>query len=83
MASFGLSFGIMLYLTVYLRYIKNVWIEWEVYCPRVVQAGAFSGLAAALGLIIGFWPVYGFLTFGVLGVLFFGAIMLPHFIPVW
>ena len=118
-ASFGIFIGVMLYLTVWVRYVEGVFLEWEVYCPRVLYMGAISGLVTwiacvnaclsqrsrestfaamfkrrvsfppTLGLwylcrfTLGLWPVYGILTIPILGVLFFGTLMLSHFIPVW
>jgi hypothetical protein len=78
---FALSLGVVLYMSLWVRYVENVWLQWEVYCPNQLRLGALSGLAAFVFFTIGLWPVYSLFTVAILGVLFFGALMTAHFIP--
>jgi hypothetical protein len=78
---FAVSFGVLLYMTVWIRYVQGIWLDWEVVCPNQMKLGAVSGLLSFVCLSIGLWPVYSLFTVAILGVLFFGALMSAHFIP--
>lgn len=78
---FVVSFGVMIYMTLWLRYVEGIFLEWEVVCPNQLKLGAISGLLSFVFLTMGLWPVYSLFTVAILGVLFFGSLMLAHFIP--
>ncbi|CAM9603735.1 unnamed protein product [Heterosigma akashiwo] len=78
---FGSNCCFMFYLTVYLPYIKKITLSWNIYCPRVIPTMTITGLACGLFLIMGMWPVWGFLTPLILGVVFMGMFFSLHFIP--
>ena len=44
MVALGVEVIIMIYLTIYLPYIARIHLEWSVYCPRVIPAGAVFGV---------------------------------------
>jgi hypothetical protein len=77
----GVDVACLLYLTVYLPYVARVHLSWDVYCPNVIPLATAAGVVAALGFTVGLWPVYGLLTVPILSVLFMGALMSTHFLP--
>ena len=46
----GIELCLLLYLCIYLPYVKKVPddVEWNVHCPRVIPAGAITGVVASL-----------------------------------
>lgn len=78
---FVVSFGVLVYMTFWLRYVEGIYLEWEVVCPNQLKLGAASGALAFVFLTIGLWPVYSLFTVAILGVVFFGGMMLTHFVP--
>lgn len=80
-ACFGLNCVLCFYLTVWLPYVRRVFIEWSVYCPRVIPAMTVTGIACGFGLIRGLWPLWGLLTPVILAVTFMATLMSLHFIP--
>ncbi len=78
---FVVSFGVLVYMTFWLRYVEGIYLEWEVVCPNQLKLGAVSGALAFVFLTIGLWPVYSLFTVAILGVVFFGGMMLTHFVP--
>ncbi|ETI33443.1 hypothetical protein F443_19878 [Phytophthora nicotianae P1569] len=77
----GINICITAYLAVYLPYIKRIKLEWSVYCPRMIPTATIVGVVAAFCYICAFWPIWGLLTPGLLGLLFIGALMTAHFLP--
>lgn len=78
---FVVSFGVLVYMTFWLRYVEGIYLEWEVVCPNQLKLGAASGALAFVFLTVGLWPVYSLFTVAILGVVFFGGMMLTHFVP--
>ncbi|EGZ27336.1 hypothetical protein PHYSODRAFT_477891 [Phytophthora sojae] len=52
-----------------------------VYCPRMIPTATIVGAVATFCYICAFWPVWGLLTPGLLGLFFIGALMTAHFLP--
>ncbi|KAG1691322.1 hypothetical protein DVH05_026986 [Phytophthora capsici] len=77
----GINICITAYLAVYLPYIKRIQLEWSVYCPRMIPTATIVGVVAAFCYICAFWPVWGLLTPGLLGLFFIGSLMTAHFLP--
>ncbi|KAF1778783.1 hypothetical protein GQ600_10430 [Phytophthora cactorum] len=77
----GINICITAYLAVYLPYIKRIKLEWSVYCPRMIPTATIVGVVAAFCYICAFWPIWGLLTPGLLGLLSIGALMTAHFLP--
>jgi hypothetical protein len=78
----ALQVGLVLYLTVWVRYVRRITLEWEAYCPRVLQASVWTGLVAFLLFSVGLWPVFGLLTVPLLLLLVMGLVMSTHFMPI-
>jgi len=70
-----------LYLTVYLPKIARVTAPWDVYCPRVIPTMTGIGCLCAVLLIRASYPVWGFLSPIILGIVFLGFLFGLHFIP--
>ncbi|POM67321.1 Transmembrane protein [Phytophthora palmivora] len=79
--STGINICITAYLAIYLPYIKRIQLEWSVYCPRMIPTATIVGVVAAFCYICAFWPVWGLLTPGLLGLFFIGTLMTAHFLP--
>lgn len=77
----GINICITVYLALYLPYIKRIDLEWSVYCPRMIPSATIVGVLATFCYLCAFWPVWGLLTPGLLGLLFIGALMTAHFLP--
>ncbi|KAF4046234.1 hypothetical protein GN244_ATG01338 [Phytophthora infestans] len=77
----GVNTCITVYLAVYLPYIKRIKLEWSVYCPRMIPTATIVGVVATFCYICAFWPIWGLLTPGLLGLVFTGALMTAHFLP--
>jgi hypothetical protein len=73
--------GLVFYLTVWLRYVRGITMEWEAYCPRVLNASIWTGAVAFLLFCVALWPVFGLLTAPLLLLIIMGLIMLTHFMP--
>jgi hypothetical protein len=73
--------GIIIYLTIWLPYIKKITIPWDIYCPNMIPISTALTLATILLSMITFWPVWGFLTPIIIFVLLLGLIFSLHFIP--
>jgi len=75
--------ALVLYLVVYLPRCKGLVDSsaWRVYCPRVVPIAIAVAVVAALLLIRGTWPVWGFFAPFVLGMQAMGALFALHFVP--
>ncbi|EEY66891.1 uncharacterized protein PITG_21841 [Phytophthora infestans T30-4] len=52
-----------------------------VYCPRMIPTATIVGVVATFCYICAFWPIWGLLTPGLLGLVFTGALMTAHFLP--
>lgn len=75
----AICLGVNSVLTFYLCWIACV--PWDVYCPKVIPAMTGVGLLCAFLMIRAFWPVWGFLTPIILGIVTMGGIFSFHFIP--
>ena len=71
---------VFLYLSCYLSYIKRV-ESWEVASPKGIPTLTLFGSLAILLYTIALWPVYGFLTPVIVGVLTFGMIFFTVLVP--
>ena len=69
---------LMLYLTVYLR---NLQYPWEVYCPKVIPTMTAIGVSTYVLLVRATFPVWGFLSPFILGIVGLGCIFGMQFIP--
>lgn len=54
---------------------------WEAYCPRVIPTMTACGLLGSYLLVRACYPVWGFLTPLILGVVALGIFFSLHFIP--
>jgi hypothetical protein len=79
----GVNTVLVAYLTLYLPAVKGLTDSsaWAVYCPRVIPCMTLTGIAAALLLIRGLWPVWGFLAPAILGTQAMGWLFAAHFVP--
>mmetsp|Transcript_15304 Transcript_15304/g.33068 ORF Transcript_15304/g.33068 Transcript_15304/m.33068 type:complete len:186 (+) Transcript_15304:157-714(+) len=91
---FAVNGVLTLYLTVYLPYIKfpklsssntklsaSSSVFWDAYCPNVIPTMTASGVIGSFLLIRACYPVWGFLTPLILGIVALGAFFSLHFIP--
>lgn len=88
---FSINIVLTLYLTVYLPFkfpVSNIHKTpasspafWEVYCPRVIPVMTGCGVVGSFLLVRACYPVWGFLTPLILGVVTFGFFFSLHFIP--
>ncbi|KAL7526117.1 hypothetical protein ACHAXR_001324 [Thalassiosira sp. AJA248-18] len=88
---FSINFVLTLYLTVYLPFKFPVTPIhktpasspkfWEVYCPRVIPTMTACGIIGSFLLVRACYPVWGFLTPFILGVVALGMFFSLHFIP--
>ena len=91
LALFSANAVLTLYLTVYLPRKFPVTAAhktpasspafWEAYCPRAIPAMTGCGVAGSCLLVRACYPVYGFLTPFILGVVALGMFFSLHFIP--
>ena len=82
---------LIVYLTVYLPFkfptsnIHKVKASspqfWEAYCPNVIPIMTVCGILGSLLLVRASYPVWGFLTPLILGVVALGLFFSLHFIP--
>jgi hypothetical protein len=82
---FGINTVLVLYLIVYLPYVKglNDSSAWEVYCPRIIPTITVTSLVTGFLFLRATWSVWGFLAPLILGIEAMGCLFLTHFIPVW
>jgi len=78
---FGLWVVVAAYLVVWVKYILKVQEEWEEYSPRAIPFATCCGLVGIISFIVSFWPIWGFLTFPIVFVLFMGMLHFAHFVP--
>jgi len=75
----------MIALTFYsafiLPYVLKITEDVETYNPRIIHLGAFSGFLSFVTLLIAIWPVWGWLSFPMMFVLFLGFLNTAHFLP--
>jgi hypothetical protein len=76
----GVDFSCLMYLSVYLPY-KGIDLEWNVYCPRVIPVATGAMVFGGFSLMMSTWPVWGFVTPFILGIIGVGMLMSLHFIP--
>jgi hypothetical protein len=81
---FGINTVLVLYLIVYLPYVKGLHDSsaWDVYCPRIIPTITLTSVITAGLLIRATWSVWGFLSPLILGIEAMGCLFLLHFIPV-
>ena len=77
----GVSTAVAMYLVVWLRWVRQVDLAWEVVAPSAIPVATGAGLAALVCFLVGMWPAYSLLTPLLLGILTLGALMLAHFVP--
>mmetsp|Transcript_54934 Transcript_54934/g.116745 ORF Transcript_54934/g.116745 Transcript_54934/m.116745 type:complete len:178 (-) Transcript_54934:242-775(-) len=90
-ALFSVNVVLTLYLTVYLPFKFPVTPThktpasspafWEVYCPRVIPTMTACGVIGSFLLVRACYPVWGFLSPFILGVVALGMFFSLHFIP--
>ena len=88
---FAINGILIAYLTVYLPFkfptsnIHKVKASspqfWEAYCPNVIPIMTVCGILGSFLLVRACYPVWGFLTPLILGVVALGAFFSLHFIP--
>jgi len=70
------------YLAVYLPKFRKIDSSaWSVYCPRVISTMTIVGIFCGIFLIRATWPVWGFLSPFILGIVSLGFLFFLHFIP--
>lgn len=79
----AVNFILMLYLGIYLPKIKGIKDAdaWSIYCPRVIPFMTGNGFICFLFLLRSLWPVWGFLTPFIVGILSIGLLFSTQFIP--
>ena len=80
MLCWGIDISCMMYLAVYLPW-KGIDLEWNVYCPRVIPVATGAMVLGSFTLMMSTWPVWGFMTPFILGIIGVGCLMSLHFIP--
>ena len=75
----GVDFSCLLYL-MHLPY-RGIDLEWNVYCPRVIPLATGAIVAGSFSLLMATWPVWGFMTPFILGIIGVGMLMSMHFVP--
>ena len=88
---FAINGILIVYLTVYLPFkfptsnIHKVKASspqfWEAYCPNVIPIMTVCGILGSFLLVRACYPVWGFLTPLILGVVALGLFFSLHFIP--
>lgn len=81
-SSRGASFAYGRYLLVYLKYFKNINMEWEDYWPQAIPIATACAVSSLIAFTAAFWPVWGWLTIPSIFVLFLGALNSAHFVPI-
>lgn len=71
---------IFLYLVCWLSYIKRI-DKWDVHSPKAIPFATGCGVLSIIAYIIALWPIYGFLTPFLIGILTFGTIFSVILIP--
>ena len=80
-----LGIGVMVALSIYaaivLPYVLRITIDLEIYNPRAIHIGAFSGFTSFMCMTIAIWPVFGWLSFPMMFTLLLGFLNTGHFLP--
>lgn len=76
----GIDLACLLYLAVYLP-LKGIDLEWNVYCPRVIPIASGAMVLGSFFLMCATWPVWGFMTPFILGIIGVGMLLSLHFVP--
>jgi len=79
---FAAATCLVMYMAVYVPRVLKSDLDPAVYSPKMLPATGVISLLSGLFLILGLWPLYGLLTPGLLGLLWIGALMSAHFLPV-
>lgn len=78
----GINTALTIYLVLYLpRILKIDHTGWSAYCPRVIPTMTGVGIASFFLLTRATWPVWGFFTPLILGIISLGTVFSLHFIP--
>ena len=77
----GIFATLILYASVWLKYVRGVQEEVEVVSPRVMPAATLFFVVQAIAFSIGLWPAFGLLTPVILVVNFLGFLNVFHFVP--
>eukprot|EP00741_Cyanophora_paradoxa_P003429 tig00000704_g3332.t1 len=70
-----------MYVTVWLKYVRGVDNAWEAHFPKAVPISIGLGLTSFLCLLIGLWPVWGFMTLFIMLILTMAFFMSLHLLP--
>lgn len=83
LAVIGLSVNLVLmfYLIVYLEKIAKIHYPWEVYCPKIIPTMSAISVATYVLLIRATFPVWGFLSPFILGIVGLGGLFGLSFVP--
>lgn len=88
---FSINAVLIMYLTVYLPYKFPISDKhkvsasspafWEVYCPKVIPTMTACGVVGSFLLVRACFPIWGFFSPALLGVVALGLFFSLHFIP--
>ncbi|GBG70397.1 hypothetical protein CBR_g6525 [Chara braunii] len=77
----GLNTCIFLYLAVWLRHVVRTDEDWNIVAPGAIPAATFLGVVSFALFMYSLWPIFGFLTFPCLYVLFLGFLVVSPYLP--
>jgi len=79
---FSINTVLMFYLAIYLPRFRGIDSSgYDAYCPRVVPTMTLLGVVCAFLLVRSTWPVWGFLSPLILGIVSLGGLFALHFVP--
>ena len=92
MIGFGVNIAMMLYMTVYLPYVKRIEADFETHCPQLIPVVTLVGILSFISyvssplltcyrFVIAMWPVWGIFTPILMVILFMGYTFLLIFLP--
>lgn len=80
-AGVSLFLVLMLYCVVWVRLVMRSTWEWQIVAPGFIEIATIGLVTAYISFSIGLWPSFGLLTPLLVGIIFLGAMMLTHFLP--
>jgi hypothetical protein len=80
--SYASSFSIMLFLSIYLPYFKNINEDkWDELYPNMIPLATILGLLGMISLITSIWNVWRWYSIPLVLLIKWGFIMTAHFAP--